>query len=154
MLYPVGLFKDQSENESSYEESDIEDKTIATIKMKATELITVFPESVDSPQRSFDESILRALRQSESSTCERNKALWIVESLKLKPFALLNGNQVEEIALTHCDNLMPLIAKNQDHSFHVKYIRAGKKRAWDNSGISTNVNPTKNIEADLMSILH
>ncbi|KAI7889622.1 uncharacterized protein EV154DRAFT_565178 [Mucor mucedo] len=49
---------------------------------------------------------------------------------------------------------MPLIAKNQDHSFHVKHITTGKKRAWDNSGISTNVNPTKNIEADLMSILH
>jgi hypothetical protein len=30
---------------------------------EATELITVFPESVDSPQRSFDESILRALRK-------------------------------------------------------------------------------------------
>ncbi|CAO3619638.1 unnamed protein product [Mucor hiemalis] len=69
-----------SENRSSYEESDIENTTIATIKMEATELITVFLESVDSPQRSFDESILCALRQSSSSNCERNKALWIVDS--------------------------------------------------------------------------
>lgn len=122
--------------------------------MKATELITEFPESVDSPQRSFDESILRALRQSGSSTHERNKALWITDSLKLKPFALLNDNQVEEIALTHCDNLTPLIAKNQDHSFRVKHITAGKKRAWDNSLISTNANSTTNIEANLMSIQH
>lgn len=120
--------------------------------MKATELITVFPESVDSPRRSFDELILRALRQSGSSTNERNKALWIVDGLKLQPFALQNGNQVEEIALTHCDNLMPLIAKDQDHSFHVKHITAGKKRAWDNSGISTSANPTTNIEANLMPI--
>ncbi|KAI8080639.1 hypothetical protein BDF21DRAFT_463203 [Thamnidium elegans] len=36
-------------NSSSDEESDIEDTTIATIEMKATELSTVFPESVDSP---------------------------------------------------------------------------------------------------------
>ncbi|KAG1071318.1 hypothetical protein G6F42_026036 [Rhizopus arrhizus] len=146
------LFKD---NESSYEESDIEDTTIATIEMKATELIAVFPESVDSPQRSFDESILRSLRQSGISTCERKKALWIADSLKLKPFALLNDNQVEEIALTHCENLMPLIAKNQDHSFRVKRITtAGKKRAWDSNLISTNANSKTNIEADFMSIQH
>ncbi|KAK4514121.1 uncharacterized protein ATC70_006129 [Mucor velutinosus] len=148
------LTRDKGANSSGVEESDIEDTTIATIEMKASELITVFPKSVDSPQRSFDESILRALRQSGGSTCERNKALWIADSLKLKPFALLNDNQVEEIALTHCDNLMPLIAKSQDHSFRVKHVTAGKKRAWDNSLISTNANATMDIEANLMSIQH
>lgn len=35
---------------------------MATIEIEATELITVFPESVDSPRRSFGELILRALR--------------------------------------------------------------------------------------------
>jgi hypothetical protein len=74
--------------------------------------------------------------------------------LKLKPFALLNDNQVEEFAPTHCKNLMPLIAKNQGHIFRVKHITAGKKRAWDNSLISTNANSTTNIETDLMSIQH
>ncbi|KAG1451696.1 hypothetical protein G6F56_008016 [Rhizopus delemar] len=141
-------------NSSGDEESDIEDTTIATIELKATELITVLPESVDSPRRSFDESILRALRQSGGSACERNKALWIADSLKLQPFVLLDDNQVEEIALTYCDNLMPLITKSQDHSFRVKHVTAGKKRAWDNSPISTNANSTMNIEANLMSIQH
>ncbi|KAL0141344.1 hypothetical protein V8B55DRAFT_1433999 [Mucor lusitanicus] len=49
---------------------------------------------------------------------------------------------------------MPLIAMNQDHSFRVKHITAGKKRAWDNSPISTNANSTTNIEANLKSIQH
>ncbi|KAL0074620.1 hypothetical protein J3Q64DRAFT_1853649 [Phycomyces blakesleeanus] len=114
--------------------------------------LSLFSESVDSPQRSIDESILRALRQSGGYTCERNKALWIADSLKLQPFALLGDNQVEEIALTHCDNLMPLIAKSQDHRFCVKHVTAGKERVWDNSLISTNANSTTNIEANLMSI--
>ncbi|KAI9025230.1 hypothetical protein CLU79DRAFT_833881 [Phycomyces nitens] len=149
----AGKCCDSSANSSS-DESDIEDTTIATIEMEATELVTVFPESVDSPRRSFDESILRALRQSDGSTCERNKALWIVDSLKLQPFALLDDNQVEEIALTHCDNIMPLMTKNQDHSFRVKHVTAGKKRAWDNSLLSTSANSTTNIEANLMSIQH
>lgn len=35
---------------------------MATIEIEAIEIITVLPESVDSPRRSFDELILRALR--------------------------------------------------------------------------------------------
>lgn len=138
---------------SSTGESDIEDSTIAAIKMKPTELNTVFPEPASHPQRGFDESILRALRQSGSSPSERNKALWIVDSLKLQPFALVNNNsQVEEIALTHSDNLTPFITNSQDQPVRIKNISTGKKRTWDERDTSPTADSS--IEANLMSILH
>lgn len=64
--------------------------------MKAIKLITVFPAFVDSPQRSFDESILRALRQSGSSAYGRKKALWIVDSLKLHKIIYFTERQSSE----------------------------------------------------------
>lgn len=122
--------------------------------MHTTKLVTISDKSKDCPRRSFDESILRAFRQSAASDYEKNKTLWIAESLKLQPFALTDNNQVEEIALMHCDNVASLINKSQDQSYRVKNITFGKKRRWDSSIKLNDEASATNIEAALLSIIH
>ncbi|CEP15774.1 hypothetical protein [Parasitella parasitica] len=135
-------------------ESEIEDSTTAIIEMHTTKLVTISDKSNDCPRRSFDESILHAFRQSAASDDEKNKTLWIAESLKLQPFALTDDNQVEEIALMHRDNVTSLTKKSQDQSYRVKNITFGKKRRWDSSIKSNDEASATNIEAALLSITH
>ncbi|KAI8344639.1 hypothetical protein BC941DRAFT_464850 [Chlamydoabsidia padenii] len=135
-------------------ESEIEDSATSMIEMHTTKSITIPETSNDCPRRSFDESILRAFGQSAAFDYEKNKTLWIAESLKLQPFALTDNNQVEEIALMHCDNVASLINKSQNQSYRVKNITFSNKRKWDSSIELNDGASATNIEAFLLPIIH
>ncbi|KAG0930809.1 hypothetical protein G6F57_011483 [Rhizopus arrhizus] len=63
--------------------------------------IAINPINVNPLRKTFDEAVIDACQQSGSQHAERQKTLYIVDALDLKPFAIFDKNGIEQNALAH-----------------------------------------------------
>ncbi|KAI8878177.1 hypothetical protein K501DRAFT_305206 [Backusella circina FSU 941] len=87
--------------------------------------IAINPITVNPPRRNFDEAVIDACQQSGSQHAERQKTLYIVDALDLKPLAFFDKNGIEQNALAHervisnitadNDSILPILPLKRSH---------------------------------------
>ncbi|KAG0735425.1 hypothetical protein G6F57_011944 [Rhizopus arrhizus] len=103
----------------------------------------------NSPRRSFDEALLAACRQTGKPYEEKNKTIWILDSMNLQPFSMIDNTGVEQVALTHPVNLAAIIKPDRvDNHVELRHISTSQKRRWDGSVSSSKlINNSDDMEA-------
>ncbi|KAI9348319.1 hypothetical protein BD770DRAFT_475065 [Pilaira anomala] len=118
-------------------------------------LATVPETEHNSPRRSFDEVLLAACRQTGKSQEEKNKTIWILDSMNLQPFSMISNTGLEQVALTHLMNLSSFIKSDRDNHVELRHVSTSQKRQWDGSAsFGQQVNNSEDKEAQFLSIIH
>ncbi|KAG1048474.1 hypothetical protein G6F43_009134 [Rhizopus delemar] len=140
---------------SSDEENNSAEIANPVITMSPT-LAAVPETNHNSPRRSFDEALLAACRQTGKPYEEKNKTIWILDSMNLQPFSMIDNTGVEQVALTLPVNLAAIIKPDRvDNHVELRHISTSQKRRWDGSVSSSKlINNSDDMEARFLSITH
>ncbi|KAG0166631.1 hypothetical protein DFQ29_000908, partial [Apophysomyces sp. BC1021] len=103
-------------------------------------------------RRNYDEAILDSCNQSSASDAEKDKTLWIIDSIKLQPFAVIDSDNIEDVALMHRDKLANRIKQNCSNVVRLEHVAAGGKRKWET--VTSSSIPNNDVEAALLSTTH